>query len=221
MTRVPPEPYPSSPRYTRFSFFSIFFTLVSSYMLIPDRASQFELNADPPVWPAVFVSVAHMRSCVYVQMANLADADVSEEDKIKVMINQSTYDSMKWVTSAVLSHLLLHPRFCLLSTSVCSFSLLAFITLLHLHPTLHIPPLFSAILSLFLIQYFVHYSFFLHVHISLLFCYFLSSSTPPLILCLFLSVVTTRSLELFSLRTTPVIAVEILDTTSGTVPPAR
>ncbi|XP_070779201.1 E3 ubiquitin-protein ligase RBBP6-like [Enoplosus armatus] len=32
----------------------------------------------------------------FSKMANLADADVSEEDKIKVMINQSTYDSMNY-----------------------------------------------------------------------------------------------------------------------------
>lgn len=38
-----------------------------------------------------------MPPCVYIQMANLAEADVSEEDKIKVMLNQSTYDAMKWV----------------------------------------------------------------------------------------------------------------------------
>lgn len=56
-------------------------------------------------------------------MANLADADVSEEDKIKVMLNQSTYDSMKWVTSVMLSNLLLHTYFCLLGTSIHLFSL--------------------------------------------------------------------------------------------------
>ncbi|KAI3360046.1 hypothetical protein L3Q82_014378 [Scortum barcoo] len=32
----------------------------------------------------------------FSKMANLADADVSEEDKIKVMINQSSYDSMNY-----------------------------------------------------------------------------------------------------------------------------
>ncbi|XP_038552141.1 E3 ubiquitin-protein ligase RBBP6-like isoform X3 [Micropterus salmoides] len=32
----------------------------------------------------------------FSKMANLADADVSEEDKIRVMINQSTYDSMNY-----------------------------------------------------------------------------------------------------------------------------
>lgn len=32
-----------------------------------------------------------------MQMANLVDVDASEEDKIKVMINQSIYDPMKWV----------------------------------------------------------------------------------------------------------------------------
>ncbi|XP_071330261.1 E3 ubiquitin-protein ligase RBBP6-like isoform X2 [Trachinotus anak] len=32
----------------------------------------------------------------FAKMANLADADVSEEDKIKVMLNQSTYDSMNY-----------------------------------------------------------------------------------------------------------------------------
>lgn len=30
-----------------------------------------------------------------MQMANLADADVPEEDKIKVVLNQSIYESMK------------------------------------------------------------------------------------------------------------------------------
>lgn len=98
--------------------FFYFLYIIQLYIFIPDHASQFELNADPPIWPAVFVSVAHIHLCVYMQMTNLADADVSEEDKIKVMINQSTYDSMKWVSSAMLSPLLLHPRFCLLSTSL-------------------------------------------------------------------------------------------------------
>lgn len=32
---------------------------------------------------------------VCMQMANLAEADASEEDKIKVMLDQSTYDCMK------------------------------------------------------------------------------------------------------------------------------
>ncbi|XP_023252896.1 E3 ubiquitin-protein ligase RBBP6-like [Seriola lalandi dorsalis] len=32
----------------------------------------------------------------FSKMANLADADVSEEDKIKVMLNQSTYDTMNY-----------------------------------------------------------------------------------------------------------------------------
>ena len=41
------------------------------------------------------MSVAHVHPHVSVQMANLADVDVSEEDKIKVLINQSVYDSMK------------------------------------------------------------------------------------------------------------------------------
>lgn len=39
--------------------------------------------------------IAQIHPCVYMQMTNLAEADVSEEDKIKVMLNQSTYDSMK------------------------------------------------------------------------------------------------------------------------------
>uniref|UniRef100_A0A3Q4BC68 RBBP6 ligase n=1 Tax=Mola mola TaxID=94237 RepID=A0A3Q4BC68_MOLML len=43
-------------------------------------------------------------TCVYVQMANLAVQDVSEEDKIKVLTNQSPYDSVSYSTkfSAVL-----------------------------------------------------------------------------------------------------------------------
>lgn len=32
-----------------------------------------------------------------MQMANLAEADVSEEDKIRVMMNQSSCEMMKWV----------------------------------------------------------------------------------------------------------------------------
>lgn len=43
---------------------------------------------------------------LYVQMANLADANVSEEDKIQVMINQSIYDSVKWVTHSCLLSIL-------------------------------------------------------------------------------------------------------------------
>ena len=49
---------------------------------------------DPQICPAFFVSV-YINPCLYMQMANLADADVPEEDKIKVVLNQSIYESMK------------------------------------------------------------------------------------------------------------------------------
>uniref|UniRef100_A0A3Q3JZ25 Retinoblastoma binding protein 6 n=1 Tax=Monopterus albus TaxID=43700 RepID=A0A3Q3JZ25_MONAL len=37
-----------------------------------------------------------MHVSVCMQMANLADADVSEEDKIKTILNQSTYDALNY-----------------------------------------------------------------------------------------------------------------------------
>lgn len=146
-------------------------------MFILDHVRQFELNTNPPIWRAIFVSVAHIHSCVYMQMANLADADVSEEDKIKVMLNQSTYDSMKWVTSVMLSNLLLTHIF-LLSTSIhllfhlflnpaspssdVTLSLLDFITLLCLHTTLHLLPFFSSLSVPLLVSCSLSFSFLIH-----------------------------------------------------------
>lgn len=104
MTTILPEPYPFSPRYTFYAFL-----LFSFYIFILDHVSPFAINTDPPISPDI-------HSCVYMQMANLAHADLSEDDKIKAMMNQSTYDSMRWVIFIMLSNL--HPHFCLLSTSV-------------------------------------------------------------------------------------------------------
>lgn len=68
------------------------------------------LWADIHICYAIFVSLVHMHLCVCMQMANLADVDAPEEDKINVLIKQSTYESMKWVSSAI--------HFCPHSTSL-------------------------------------------------------------------------------------------------------
>lgn len=48
-----------------------------------------------------FLCLLFICICVYMQMANLADVDVPEEDKINLLIKQSTYDSMKWVSFSI------------------------------------------------------------------------------------------------------------------------
>lgn len=61
--------------------------------------------------------------CVCVQTANLAEADASEEDKIRAMIHQSNHDynPMKWVEP-----LILQPTYLLYTTGCqCLFSCLA------------------------------------------------------------------------------------------------
>lgn len=57
-----------------------------------------------------------------VQMVNLAAADVSEDDKIKVMMNQSAYDPMTWVM------LPLWPRF----VNILSFIIIQWFTCVRL-----------------------------------------------------------------------------------------
>ncbi len=100
MTRVLPVPHPFSPRYT-LSFLIVIIQLLHIYS---GSCESLVL-----MWPAVSVCVAHIHTRVCMQMANLADADVSEEDKIRVMMNQAICESMKWVCD-----FLLRPpvRFC-------------------------------------------------------------------------------------------------------------
>lgn len=163
MTSVLPESCPFSPRYTHLLKKKIIIQLVHIY---PGSCESVWIKP----WSfyltchfCVYYSHTFVCVCVYMQMANLADADVSEEDKIRVMINQSTYDSMKWVTSVVLSYLLPHPHFCLLGTFSLSLNsvhhhilVIKFLflgcyyvapSLSHTHTYL---PLFSIILFLFL-----------------------------------------------------------------------
>lgn len=209
MTTILPEPYPFSPRYTFYAFL-----LFSFYIFILDHVSPFAINTDPPISPDI-------HSCVYMQMANLAHADLSEDDKIKAMMNQSTYDSMRWVIFIMLSNL--HPHFCLFSTSV--HLLFPFSSILrpccdlslgfhYFAPSAsHIRFLFLSLFIYFFVLFFMNFQSF-DVSLFLSFSILLSFTVS------FLSVVTPRNLVVFCLWTTPVIAVETLDTTSGTVPPA-
>ncbi|TKS91742.1 E3 ubiquitin-protein ligase RBBP6 [Collichthys lucidus] len=85
MTRILQEPYPFSQRYTHLDTYSV-------CQIGPGSCESLILIFKP----AISGCVAHIHSCTYMQMANLADADVSEEDKLKVILNQNTYESVNY-----------------------------------------------------------------------------------------------------------------------------
>lgn len=143
--------------------------------------------------------------CVYMQMTNLAAADVSEEDKLKVILNQCTFDSVKWVLPDM------HIQIYTIPMSV---------------------PIEQLSASISLISHMLFISFLCHsVHLSASFTYFLklTISLPACLYCLYFSslpfffprLVTIRRSVWVSQPTTPVIAVETPVTTSGTVPPVE
>lgn len=82
MTRVLQEPCPFSPRYTPLHRDYSACTCESLIVIFSIIQLLFTLC----------ISV-----CVYMQMTNLAAVDASEEDKLKVILNQCTFDSVTWV----------------------------------------------------------------------------------------------------------------------------